>query len=124
MKTTVYYQFDQNMTKSIILDVIVALYRIGFIVIARTCDLGSTNQAVLRELEINPFADGGKTYFEHPCNVVKKILVFVDVSHLIKLLRNHLVDSSLHINGKFINESCLERLLEINVNDLKIVHKL
>lgn len=123
-KQPVYYQFDQDVTKDIILNVIAELYRNGFTVVAVTCDLGSKNQAVLRELGIDPVADGEKTYFQHPCNVAKRIHVFADVPHLIKLLRNHLLDSGLHINGQFINKSCLERLLEINGNDLKIAHKL
>jgi len=120
-KQPVYFQFDQAMTKDIILNVIKELYSNGFTVVALTCDLGSTNQAVLKELGIDPIADGEKTYFQHPCDIAKNIHVFVP--HLIKLLKN-LLDSGLHINGKLINKSCLERLLQINVNDLKIVHKL
>lgn len=123
-KQPVYYQFDQDMTKSIILNVITELHHNGYTVIALTCDLGTTNQAVLKELEIESVVDREKTYFQHPCDVTKKIHVFADVPHLIKLLRNHLLDSGLHISGQFINKSCLERLLEINSNDLKIAHKL
>lgn len=112
------------MTKNIILDLIAILYRNGYTVLALTSDLGPTNQAVLKELEIDPIADGEKTYFKHPCDNTKKIHVFADVPHLIKLLRNHFLDSGFQINGLYINKSSLERLLEINVSDTKIAYKL
>ncbi|KMQ84603.1 transposase, partial [Lasius niger] len=45
------------MTKNIILDVIAVLYRNGYTVVALTCDLGTTNQAILKELEIDSVAE-------------------------------------------------------------------
>lgn len=123
-KQPIYYKFDQNMTENIILDIIQELYRNGYIVVALTCDLGPTNQIALKNLKIDFDLNGDKTYFQHPCDATKRVHVFADVPHLIKLLRNHLLDSGLRVNGRFINKSCLERLLEVNTNDLKIAHKL
>lgn len=38
------------------------------------CDLGSTNQTVLKELEIDSVSDGEKTFFQHQCDVAKKYM--------------------------------------------------
>lgn len=65
-----------------------------------------------------------KTYFEHPCDENVKIHVFIDAPHLMKLLRNHFLDSGLHVNEHFVTSAALERLLEINNGDLKIAFKL
>lgn len=121
-KQPVYYEFDQSMTKNILTTIIAKLYEIGYTVVAITSDLGSTNQRLLNELDID--SKEGKTYFLHPCDEKIKIYVFIDVPHLIKLLRNNLFDSGFFINGHYINKTCLEKLIQINGNDLKIVHKL
>ncbi|KAL6418202.1 hypothetical protein ACFW04_012276 [Cataglyphis niger] len=57
-------------------------------------------------------------------NIQQKIFFYADVPHLLKLARNNLLDSRYTIAGDFINKDCLEKLLKINVGDLKIVHKL
>lgn len=123
-KQPIFYKFDQNMTKDIILDVISQLYRIGYTVVAMTNDQGATNQALLKQFEIHDVGDDTKTYFEHPCDIQSKVHVFADVPHLLKLLRNHFLDSDFFINEHFLNKSILERLLQINSSDLKIAFKL
>ena len=109
------------MTKDLLTTIIAKLYEVGYTVVAITCDLGPTNQKLLNELKID---SEGKTYFLHPCNEEIKINVFIDVPHLIKLLRNNFFDSGINVNGYYISKICLERLIQINDNDLKIVHKL
>lgn len=44
--------------------------------------------------------------------------------HLIKLARNHYLDSGFNINGLIINKTCVEELVTLNEKDLKIAHKL
>lgn len=115
-------EFDQNMTKHILTTIIAKLHEIGYTVVAVTCDLGPTNQRLLNELGIDSVV--GKTYFLHPCDEEIKINVFIDVPHLIKLLCNNLFDSRFYINCHYISKTYLERLIQINGNNLKIVHKL
>lgn len=52
-----------------------------------------------------------------------KIFVFNDVPHLIKLLRNHFIDSGFVINNKEVKKDIILNLLTLQPNDLKITHK-
>lgn len=51
-----------------------------------TCDLGPSNQNLMKQLKINIMESEDKTYFEHPCDENVKIHVFIDAPHLMKLL--------------------------------------
>lgn len=53
-----------------------------------------------------------------------KIFVFSDVPHMIKLLRNHFVDSGFIINNKEIKKDIILNLLSLQTSDLKITHKI
>lgn len=87
-----------------------------------TCDLGPSNYNLLKKLI--DLQEKGKTSFQHPCHKDINIHVFLDAPHLLKLLRNHFIDSGFHINGHFITSATLEKLLQINSADLKIAFKL
>jgi len=54
----------------------------------------------------------------------KKIYSFADVPHMIKLLRNHFIDSGFVIDGKLVGKEIILKLLDINSTDLKITHKI
>lgn len=53
-----------------------------------------------------------------------KIFVFNDVPHLIKLLRNHFIDSGFIIDNKEVKKDIILNLLSLQSNDLKITHKI
>ncbi|KMQ83324.1 transposase, partial [Lasius niger] len=82
-------------------------------VIAVTCDLGPSNQKLLKALGIG-VQEHEKCYFQHPSNDALKVFVFADPPHLIKLVRNHYIDQGFNYNGECIKKSCLEKLLAIN----------
>lgn len=123
-KQPVFYDFDQDLTKELLFKIIVQLYNSGYTVFGITCDMGPSNQNLIKDLKINVMENENKTYFEHPCDELIKIHVFMDAPHLMKLLRNHFLDSGVHVNGHFVTPAALERLLEINSGDLKIAFKL
>lgn len=52
------------------------------------------------------------------------IFCFCDVPHLIKLLRNHFLDSGFNLNGKEVKKDCIAKLLEHTSGDLNITHKI
>lgn len=54
----------------------------------------------------------------------RKIFVFSDVPHLMKLLRNHFIDSGFVINGKEVQKDIILKLLSLQSGDLKITHKI
>lgn len=83
-------------------------------------DLGGGNRSLHNELNVNH----NNTYFINPSNG-EPIFVFGDVPHLTKLIRNHFVDHGFIVNGKEINKTRIEELLEVtSTSDLKITHKI
>lgn len=66
----------------------------------------------------------GNTSFQNPVTQ-KAVHVFADAPHMIKLLRNHFLDSGYLLNGKIINSKPIVDLLGHTQNpDLNIAHKL
>lgn len=124
------------MTKTILFEIIQALYKIGYIVVCVTSDMGSTNMALWKSLNIGietsknsidvktPTTMAKQNFFLHPADETLKCFVFADVPHLIKLMRNNLFDSGFNIDGLTVNKSILEELVDLNKSDLKIAFNL
>lgn len=119
-KQPVFYRYDQNMTVDIMFEVISKLYDAGFIVECITSDMGLGNTVFWSKLNVHY----DNVSFPHPVNKDLKIYVFADVPHLLKLLRNHLLDNSFTNNGIKIDKTCLERLLQASQSDIKIAFKI
>lgn len=119
-KQPVFYDFDQPMKKEILNQIISALFNAGFTVVAIVSDMGPMNMKYFSEMNI---AHDKDCSFPHPCNESMRIFLFVDVPHLIKLLRNHFIDQGFLLNGTFMDKSCFESLLDISTSELSIVHK-
>lgn len=134
-KQPIYYQYSQAMTKDILMNIITALHKIYYTVVAVTSDLGPTNIALWNELNIgvrlsksqqgmNEESSEKKYFFEHPADKSLTIFVFADVPHLIKLLRNNFIDYGFLVGGKMLNKRILEELVALNSKDLKIAFNL
>lgn len=91
-KQPVFYDYDRAMDKKLLDNIIMKLYESGFTVVATTSDLGSTNSTVKNYLKIGT-EENQQCYFEHPSDNKLLIHIFADVPHLIKLARNHFLDS-------------------------------
>lgn len=123
-KQVIYYKADQSLIPHIIENVISNLYDAGFTVVAITTDLGPSNNKVWAQLNIR-INDSQNCFFLHPKDQNLKVFVFADVSHLLKLMRNHFLDNGFIINRKCINKKCIEEILQLQEGkDLKIVHKI
>ena len=85
-KIPVFYDFDRPMTKQLLAEIIVPLEKHGARVCAVAADLG--NRQLMSELDISP----ENPWFVNPSNSKRKIYYFPDVPHLLKLIRNHLLD--------------------------------
>ena len=79
------------MTIPLLFEIIIDTEKRGFQAIALTLDLGGGNQTLLKELNIGI----NNTHFSNPFNESRDVFVFADVSHLLKFLRNHLLNSEL-----------------------------
>lgn len=120
-KQPVYYNYDCNMTASILNNIIEQLYSVGYMVVAVVSDMGPGNQSVWKQLSIGIM----KTWFPHPVKENARVYVFADVPHLIKLIRNHFIDSGFIINNRLINTDPIKKMLEItDTSDLKISYKI
>lgn len=117
-KQPVMIDFDKKMTKSILFDVIGKLDKIGYTVICCVSDCGGGNIGLWKELQINY----EKPFFEIPN---KRNIVYVpDSLHLLKLVRNWLLDTGFCLNEKQINKEPLEALIKFASSEVTVCHKL
>ncbi len=84
----VFYDYDQPMVTSVLHQLIDKLEDIGLTVEAIVSDMGATNVALWKQLKV----DCDNTSFDYKG---RRINVFADVPHLLKLLRNHFLDEGL-----------------------------
>lgn len=99
-KQPIFYEYDTSMTKQLLFDIIYKLHNCGFDVVAIVSDMGPSNMGLWKSLEISIL----NTSFKHPATN-NNIYVFADVPHLLKLARNHFIDSGFILkNDKFIGK--------------------
>ena len=77
----------------------------GFHVIASSCDMARTNQTLAKSLGVT----AEEPFFQNPSRPNSHIYWFYDVSHLIKLVRNHLLDQGYFLRGIVIYEGRIDR---------------
>nr|AGL76355.1 transposase [Drosophila buzzatii] len=116
-KQPIFYDYDCPMTKTKIQEILKSTQNMGYTIVAMVCDLGGTNRSLLSSLEVT---------YRQPWFLFegRKVYVFADVPHLIKLIRNHFIDSGFVINDKFVNAAIIAELLNITAGDLSITHKI
>jgi hypothetical protein len=118
-KMPVFFDFDITMNKQLLLQLITETENHNARVRGVACDLG--NHKLVSELEIIP----SRSFFKHPCDDARNVFFFPDVPHLLKLLRNHLIDQGFQWNnGIQIEKKDLEPLLSKDSKELKIHPKL
>lgn len=119
-KQPIYYKFDAPMTKNDLFDILSSLYSAGYTIVSITSDMGVGNQKLWSELNVG---HDKNSFFTHPSDQNKKVFVFADVPHLLKLIRNHFLDQGFKIGSNDVNKSCIIELLAASSDDIKIVHK-
>jgi len=95
-KKPVYFEFDAPMTEKTLSNIICNVEAIGIEIWAVTCDVGPSNQALFNCLGINTAV----TSFPNPADASREIFAFFDVPHLLKLIRNHVLDTGIDVDGK------------------------
>ena len=95
---------------------------VGVEVVAIISDLG--NQQLKKEIE---FKNKETIKFENPFDPTRSVHVFCDIPHLIKLLRNHVLDSGILLPcGEVLNKDIYMELLAKDMSEYQIkvtVHK-
>lgn len=134
-KQPIYYDYSKSMIKDILFEIMQALYDIGYIVSATTCDMGCTNVSLWNKLNIGIGKSDAKQnegkdctekqcFITHPSDDTLKIFMFADVPHLLKLIRNNFLDHGFIVDGEKIDKCLLEELIHLNSNELKIAFNL
>ncbi len=120
-KQPIFYEFDTPMTGNLLKKIITAPEEKNIHVVGVISDMGPKNQRAFTDLGITL----NKTFFQHPSNANTRVWVFYDVPHLIKLLRNHFLDSGLKLeDGTIIKKDVIQELLEKDAGEFKICFKM
>lgn len=117
-KQVIYYNFDTNMTKDILMSVINLLEKNGLIVVATVSDLRPTNRALFNQLNVNHVNPCFKT------DSGRDVFVFSDAPHLLKCLRNHFVDKGFINDGIEYSVNPILDILRRDNGDLRICPRL
>lgn len=107
-KQPLFADFDEQMTKPLLDQIISRLHEIGFSVVAIVHDCAGGNLGLWRTVGID-YAE--KSYMYHPVTT-KEIFFFPDAPHLLKLMRNWLLDHGFMFKGNYqniVNEISCER---------------
>ena len=120
-KQPIFMDFDKKMSKEILHSTIQHLHEIGFKVVACVSDLGGGNVGAINQLQVtkeNPT-------FRVP-GVETPITYFPDAPHLLKLLRNWIIDGGFTLkNGEQVRKEPLEKLIRLTTStEIKACYKL
>jgi len=118
-KQPIFYAFDAKMKEDLWVSIVEAVHVAGFHVVANVCDMGGQNMSLWRQLHITP----EKSYCWHPCDPTRPIFFFADAPHLMKLIRNHLIDRGFQLGEISINKQPLQELIFLNKGDVRLCHK-
>ncbi len=120
-KQPIYFDFDVVMNATLLKDIIKELEKRQIRVIGVVSNMGAKNTTDWNQLGITM----QKTFFQNPVFPDKRIWVFHDVPHLLKLLRNHFLDSGIKlIDGTVITETDIQELLDKDCSELKVAFHL
>lgn len=121
-KQPIYYQFDQSVTTELFIEAIKVVELSGFRVRAFVSDMGGSNRKLYSDLKITPQSSS----IQNPYCKERVIWAFCDIPHVLKLLRNHLLDEGfLLTSGKKVSKDILVKLVNHQKdNDLKFTYKI
>ena len=117
-KQPIFYEFDSQMKADLLFRIIISVESHGIQVWTIVFDLG--NVGLLNELGVTP----ERPFFINPFDPTRPIFVNPDAPHMLKLLRNHLLDQGFTFDGFTITRNDLEEILTFDSAELKICHKL
>ena len=120
-KQIVFYDFDTDMTKPLLFNLITEIELAGFPVVAIVNDPGPTNVRLWKTLGI--CIDNSN--FENPASPDRYIFVFADAPHLMKLIRNNFLDHGFQLSdGNYVHSGPVNELIKRSKSDLKTSYKL
>lgn len=121
-KQPVFFDFDVGISISLLNEIICSVEDAGLFVTSIVSDLGGSNYLSLwSSLKISE----QNSCFNHPVDPTRKVYVFADMPHYLKLLRNHFLDSGIELqNGTVVDVNILNEVLEKDNGEIKLCYKL
>ena len=104
-KQPIYFQFDTQMKKDLLFQIIISVEKSGIQVWTIVFDLG--NVGILKSLGVTP----EHPFFPNPFDPSRPVFVVPDTPHMLKLLRNHLLDDTYVIDDN--HKICYKDLEDI-----------
>lgn len=102
------YDFDCPLVKKTLFSLISRVEAAGFPVVACVSDLGPTNVRLWNTLNVTP----EKPHFTNPAASDRDGYVFSDAPHLVKLIRNNLLDHGFKLaDGSYVTSSCIREII-------------
>ena len=122
-KQPVFFDFNRNMTKTLLEEIVIEVEKTGMIVVGFTFDLG--NQTLKSELGFTDL----NYVMPHPTDPSRKLYLFPDAPHMLKLCRNWLLDNGFQIkteSGDYVplQKSQFDLLLNLDCREKRITYKL
>jgi hypothetical protein len=123
-KQVVFADFDTAMTKALLFDIIDNVEKSGVKICIIISDMGPSNLSLWKELDVTmdkPFF----MYLDSSGNS-RQVFVIPDIPHLLKLLRNHILDDGLKLpGGTIIDKQSFSDLIDrITSSELTIAPQL
>ena len=94
-KIPIWYKYDHVLGKKEYLDIVEKMETLGFHVVSTSCDMARSNQKLATSLGVTEETP----YFPNPSRPDSNIFWFYDICHLMKLVRNHLIDQGFILRG-------------------------
>lgn len=106
-KQPVYWSFNTPMDKDLLFSIIEQVEANNLKVRGIVCDLG--NHKLIKDLKLYE-----QNFFLNPADKRRKVFFFPDSVHIMKLLRNHILDKGVLIPKQFHNDHNRKNPLKIN----------
>ncbi|KFM70956.1 Transposable element P transposase, partial [Stegodyphus mimosarum] len=119
-KQPIFFDFNTPMKQELLFSLIRHIQSSGVEVKAIVSDLGGSS-TLWKELQISI----NSSEFPNPVLQTKKIWVFADLAHCLKLLRNHFLDKGFILeDGTVLNVDIIKEVLNRDSGEIKLCHKL
>ena len=121
----IYYHFDTNIDKDLINSLIIQLEEHGYPVYATCCDMGGSNYGLMGKGQLNVgWREPKKPYFANPFDKHRNVHFFYDVPHLMKLIRNNLIDHEIRTPYGMVSKEPLWELVNYQEGVFKTAYKI
>jgi hypothetical protein len=120
-KYPIFCEFDTALSKTVLFEIIMALEALGVKMLIATCDQGSKNLGLARQLGVTE--DNVK--FENPFCSERSVYFCYDWVHCFKNIRNHMLDkATVFSDGSIATKEDFETLFQMVSSEISCGYKL